>query len=58
MAGWRLLSGMITLRTESGIKVEAYGTNLTNRKYVSGQFGTNEFYGAPREYGLRLGMDF
>ena len=58
LPGRRLLSGMITLRTESGLKVEAYGTNLTNRKYISGQFGTNEFYGAPREYGLRFGMDF
>jgi iron complex outermembrane receptor protein len=54
----RLLSGMITLRTESGLKVEAFGTNLTNRRYISGQFGLNEFYGAPREYGLRFGMDF
>lgn len=58
LPGRRLLTGMITLRTESGLKVEAYGTNLTNRKYISGQFGTNEFYGAPREYGLRFGMDF
>lgn len=54
----RLLSGMVTLRTASRLKVEAFGTNLTNRKYVSGQFGSNEFYGAPREYGLRFGMDF
>ncbi|MEO8722546.1 MAG: TonB-dependent receptor [Sphingobium sp.] len=54
----RLLSGMVTLRTQSGLKLEAFGTNLTNRKYISGQFGINEFYGAPREYGLRFGMDF
>lgn len=54
----RLLSGMVTLRTGDGLKVELFGTNLTNRRYISGQFGLNEFYGAPREYGVRFGMDF
>ncbi|MCW2413307.1 MULTISPECIES: TonB-dependent receptor [unclassified Sphingobium] len=38
--------------------VEAYGTNLTDETYVSGQFGDNEFYGAPREYGVRVRYDF
>jgi iron complex outermembrane receptor protein len=38
--------------------VEAYGTNLTDRVYVSGQFVNNQFYGAPREYGLRASIKF
>ena len=33
-------------------------TNLANVFYVSGQNGNNEFYGAPREFGLRLGYRF
>jgi iron complex outermembrane receptor protein len=38
--------------------VEAYGTNLTDAEYVSGQFGNNEFYGSVREYGMRVRFDF
>ncbi len=40
--------------------VEAYGTNLTDETYVSGQAAAsrNEFYGAPRQYGMRVGADF
>jgi iron complex outermembrane receptor protein len=57
LSGRTLLSAQVTLRKGSW-RVEAYGTNLTNRRYVSGQFGTNEFYGPPREYGLRIGVDF
>jgi iron complex outermembrane receptor protein len=38
--------------------VEAYGTNLSDETYVSGQFGNNQFYGAPREYGVRASIKF
>jgi iron complex outermembrane receptor protein len=38
--------------------VEGYGTNLANKKYVSGQSGNNEFYGAPREVGVRVSTRF
>ncbi len=37
---------------------ELYGTNLTDEEYVAGQFDYNEFYGAPREYGIRVGYNF
>jgi iron complex outermembrane receptor protein len=53
-----LLSATLTLRLADHLRIEGYGTNLTNKKYVSGQLTANEFYGAPREYGIRLGMDF
>jgi iron complex outermembrane receptor protein len=39
-------------------RIEAFGTNLTDKTYISGQFGNNEFYGAPREYGLRVAKQF
>ena len=55
--GYGLLSGLVTLRTGQ-FHIEAYGTNLTGKRYVSGQFGLNEFYGAPREYGIRAGFTF
>jgi iron complex outermembrane receptor protein len=55
--GRDLLSGLITYRQDNW-RVEAYATNLANEEYVSGQFGSNEFYGAPREYGLRVGVNF
>lgn len=37
---------------------ELYATNLTDEEYVAGQFDVNEFYGAPREYGVRVGYNF
>jgi iron complex outermembrane recepter protein len=54
-----LLSASLTLRSQRW-SVEAYGTNLTDEEYVSGQASasSNEFYGPPRQYGLRVGMDF
>jgi iron complex outermembrane receptor protein len=57
--GHGLVSALVTLRKGSW-NVEAYGTNLTDEQYVSGQAAAsrNEFYGAPRQYGLRVGMTF
>jgi len=52
-----LLSALVTLRKDNWT-LEAYGTNLTNAHYESGQFGNNAFYGAPREGGLRLSTRF
>ncbi|MDO7835569.1 TonB-dependent receptor [Sphingobium sp. HBC34] len=57
IAGYGLVSGLVTLRT-GDFHIEAYGTNLTGKRYVSGQFGLREFYGAPREYGIRAGFTF
>ncbi|HWT51132.1 MAG TPA: TonB-dependent receptor [Caulobacter sp.] len=57
IAGHGLLSALLTFRTGQ-FHVEAYGSNLTGGRYVSGQFGLREFYGAPREYGLRTGLTF
>jgi iron complex outermembrane receptor protein len=51
------MSALVTLRS-GRFHLEAYGTNLTGERYVSGQFGLREFYGAPREYGLRAGFTF
>jgi iron complex outermembrane receptor protein len=53
-----LLSALLTLQLPRNWSVEAYGTNLTDKTYVSGQFGNNEFFGAPRQYGLRVGARF
>lgn len=52
-----LLSALLTYRS-SKYQIEAYGRNLTNKKYVTGQFGNNEFYGAPRQYGVRASVNF
>ncbi len=52
-----LLSALLTLK-HGDWEVEAYGRNLTNKDYVLGQNGTNEFYGAPREYGVRVRTSF
>ena len=53
-----LLSALLTLQLPHNTYVEGYGTNLANKVYVSGQFGNNEFFGAPRQYGVRIGSRF
>ena len=52
-----LVSALLTLRMKKW-SLEGYGTNLTNRIYVSGITGNNQFYGAPREYGVRASVRF
>jgi iron complex outermembrane recepter protein len=54
-----LVSALLTVRKGNWYGV-AYGTNLADKDYVSGQatVSLNEFYGAPREYGVRVGFDF
>jgi iron complex outermembrane receptor protein len=59
IAGYGLWSALLTLDRASW-SLQAYGTNLTNKTYVSGQASAslNEFYGAPREYGVRFSFNF
>ncbi len=57
LPGRGLLSALITLQ-KGDWTIEGYGTNLTNKKYISGQFINDEFYGAPREYGVRASVKF
>jgi len=53
-----LLSALVTLRLPSHTTLEIFGSNLTDKEYASGQMGDNEFYGPPREYGVRVRFDF
>jgi len=39
-------------------KLEGFVTNLTKEYFVTGQSGLNEFYSAPREFGVRFGATF
>lgn len=57
LAGRGLLSAQLSFGFQDWT-IEAYGTNLANKKYISGQSGNSEFYGAPREYGLRASVRF
>lgn len=57
LAAHALLNAQIALEV-GDLRFEAYGTNLANKFYVSGQNGNNEFYGAPREFGIRVGASF
>jgi iron complex outermembrane receptor protein len=47
-----LLSAQLTFQRHAWT-LEAYGTNLSDKEYISGQGGNSEFYGPPREYGVR-----
>jgi len=53
-----LFSALLTLRLPSNTVIELFGSNLTDKAYASGQMGDNEFYGPPREYGLRVKFEF
>jgi iron complex outermembrane receptor protein len=57
LKGRGLLSAQLTLDYQS-MSVQLYGTNLAKKAYVSGQSGNSEFYGAPREFGVRVGVKF
>ena len=50
-----LLSALLTVEFGDW-KIEGYATNLTDKEYVVGRSRNNEFYGAPREYGARVGV--
>ncbi len=52
-----LLNAQLTYQHKAW-RLTAYGTNLTNLTYETGQQGPNEFLGAARQYGLRYSMDF
>jgi len=58
MPSYGLLSVLLTLRLPSDALIELYGRNLANKEYISGQMENNEFYGPPREYGIRVRFDF
>jgi iron complex outermembrane recepter protein len=56
-----LLAALLALRLPDNWTVEAYGSNLTNRLYRSGEglnSGNYYFYGAPRRYGIRAIYNF
>lgn len=59
IGAYGLVSALLMFRMGDW-QVTAYGTNLADKEYVSGHASAsrNEFYGAPREYGLRVGWDF
>lgn len=57
LPGRGLLSAMVTLRKGDWV-LEGFATNLADEKYISGQSGNNEFYGAPREFGVRASVRF
>jgi iron complex outermembrane receptor protein len=39
-------------------RVEAYGMNIANKTYVAGQLNNNEFFGNPRQVGMRISRSF
>ena len=57
LEGRGLLSAMLTLDLPDW-QLQAWATNLLDKEYISGQSGNNEFYGAPREVGIRATMRF
>lgn len=56
-----LLSAWLTWHGRGSWTVEAFGDNLTNKVYRTGEglnSGNYYFYGAPRQYGMRARYDF
>jgi len=59
LASRGLLSATLTYQMDEW-KIQAYGKNLANKEYVSGQMLNNntEFYGAPRTFGIDVNYQF
>jgi iron complex outermembrane receptor protein len=54
-----LISLNLALTLKNGLRVEAYGTNVSNALYAAGTIGTGSaIWGAPRQYGARLSYNF
>ena len=56
LAARGLLSANLNIDIKN-TQIQFYGTNLTNKVYIIGQ-ATGSFYGAPKEYGLRVKTTF
>jgi hypothetical protein len=49
----------VALTLKNGLRLEAYSTNISNALYAAGTIGNNAaIWGAPRQYGGRLGYSF
>jgi iron complex outermembrane receptor protein len=57
LAAHNLLGAQLTYQ-HGAYQVMAYGTNLTNNTYVSGQSPPAYFLGAPRQFGARFSVEF
>jgi len=54
-----LINLNLALTLNNGLRVEAYGTNVSNILYAAGTIGTGSaIWGAPRQYGGRLSYNF
>ncbi len=56
-----LVSAQVTAKLWKNWTAELYGSNLANKVYRAGQGlndGNSYFYGAPRQYGVRVGYKF
>jgi iron complex outermembrane recepter protein len=54
-----LINLNLALTLKNGLRVEAYGTNVSNALYAAGTIGTGSaIWGAPRQYGGRLSYSF
>jgi len=54
-----IVNANLALLFDNGLRVEAYGSNLTDRLYAVGTLGSDAaIWGSPRQYGVRLSYDF
>lgn len=55
--GYGLWNALVTYKRDT-YSIELYATNLTDQNYTSGQYVDNEFYGTPRQVGVRLRLSY
>jgi len=53
-----LVNASLALRAGKLWHAELYGTNLANELYVAGKTTNIQYWGAPRQFGVRVGADF
>jgi iron complex outermembrane receptor protein len=52
-----LWNALVTYKRDA-YSLDFYATNLTDETYISGQYNDNEFYGTPRQFGIKLRVSY
>ncbi|MFT3756696.1 MAG: TonB-dependent receptor [Pseudoxanthomonas sp.] len=58
LKAYKLLSAQVTVAAGNGLSFQLYGSNLADKTYRVSNAYDGDYYGAPRQYGVRVRYDF
>ena len=53
-----LFDANVGVALHNGLSIEAYVQNIFDKTYIAGNLAGNALFGAPRQYGIRVGLQF